>query len=135
MLYTQGNELIRIQCAFVDTPEIQKITEFIGSQKAYASAHELPEYIGEEGGSSVDNNIEDRDILFKDAAEVIVIAQQGSASLLQRKMKLGYNRAGRIIDQLEAAGIVGPFEGSRARDVLISDLASLNAFLESEKNN
>ena len=131
---TQGNELIRIQCAFVDTPEIQKITEFIGSQKAYASAYELPEYIGEEGGSSVDNNIEDRDVLFKDAAEVIVIAQQGSASLLQRKMKLGYNRAGRIIDQLEAAGIVGPFEGSRARDVLISDLASLNAFLESEKN-
>ena len=134
MLFTQGNELIRIQCAFVDTPEIQKITEFIGSQKAYASAYELPEYIGEEGGSSVDNNIEDRDVLFKDAAEVIVIAQQGSASLLQRKMKLGYNRAGRIIDQLEAAGIVGPFEGSRARDVLISDLASLNAFLESEKN-
>ena len=134
MLFTQGNELIRIQCAFVDTPEIQKITEFIGSQKAYANAHELPEYIGEEGGSLVDNNIEDRDVLFKDAAEVIVIAQQGSASLLQRKMKLGYNRAGRIIDQLEAAGIVGPFEGSRARDVLISDLASLNAFLESEKN-
>ena len=135
MLYTQGNELIRIQCAFVDTPEIQKITEFIGSQKAYANAHELPEYIGEEGVSSVDNNIEDRDVLFKEAAEVIVIAQQGSASLLQRKMKLGYNRAGRIIDQLEAAGVVGPFEGSRARDVLISDLASLNAFLESEKNN
>ena len=129
MLYTQGNELIRIQCAFVDTPEIQKITEFIGSQKAYASAHELPEYIGEEGSSSIDNNIDDRDILFKEAAEVIVIAQQGSASLLQRKMKLGYNRAGRIIDQLEAAGIVGPFEGSRARDVLISDMASLNAFL------
>lgn len=135
MLYTQGNELIRIQCAFVDTPEIQKITEFIGSQKGYASAHELPEYVGEEAGSSVDNNIEDRDVLFKEAAEVIVIAQQGSASLLQRKMKLGYNRAGRIIDQLEAAGIVGPFEGSRARDVLVSDLASLNAFLETEKNN
>ena len=134
MLYTQGNELIRIQCAFVDTPEIQKITEFIGSQKAYASAHELPEYIGEEGSSSIDNNIEDRDVLFKEAAEVIVIAQQGSASLLQRKMKLGYNRAGRIIDQLEAAGIVGPFEGSRARDVLISDMASLNAYLENEKN-
>ena len=135
MLYTQGNELIRIQCAFVDTPEIQKITEFIGSQKAYANAHELPEYVGEESGNSFENNIEDRDALFKDAAEVIVIAQQGSASLLQRKMKLGYNRAGRIIDQLEAAGIVGPFEGSRARDVLISDLASLNAFLENEKNN
>ena len=135
MLYTQGNELVRIQCAFVDTPEIQKITEFIGSQKAYASAYELPEYVGEESGNSVDNNIDDRDVLFKEAAEVIVIAQQGSASLLQRKMKLGYNRAGRIIDQLEAAGVVGPFEGSRARDVLISDLASLNAFLEGEKNN
>ncbi|MFL2639696.1 MAG: DNA translocase FtsK 4TM domain-containing protein [Flavobacteriaceae bacterium] len=133
MLYTQGNDLIRIQCAFVDTPEIQKITEFIGSQKAYSSAHELPEYIGDDNSSSIDNNIEDRDILFGEAAEVIVIAQQGSASLLQRKMKLGYNRAGRIIDQLEAAGIVGPFEGSRARDVLISDIASLNAFLENEK--
>lgn len=134
MLYTQGNDLVRIQCAFVDTPEIHKITEYIGSQKAYASAHILPEYIGEESGTSMDNNIEDRDVLFKEAAEVIVIAQQGSASLLQRKMKLGYNRAGRIIDQLEAAGIVGPFEGSRARDVLISDIASLNAFLENEKN-
>ena len=135
MLYTQGNELIRIQCAFVDTPEIQKITDFIGSQKAYATAYELPEYIGEESSNSMDNNIDDRDVLFKEAAEVIVIAQQGSASLLQRKMKLGYNRAGRIIDQLEAAGIVGTFEGSKAREVIIPDLASLNAFLENEKNN
>ena len=134
MLYTQGNELTRIQCAFVDTPEINKITDFIGSQKAYANAHELPEYIGEENSSSLDNNIEDRDVLFKDAAEIIVMAQQGSASLLQRKMKLGYNRAGRIIDQLEAAGIVGPFEGSKAREVLIPDIASLNAFLENEKS-
>tara|TARA_B110001454_G_scaffold47530_1_gene46896 strand:- start:2411 stop:4243 length:1833 start_codon:yes stop_codon:yes gene_type:complete len=134
MLFTQGNDLIRIQCAFVDTPEIQKITDFIGSQKAYATAYELPEYIEEENSSSIDNNIDDRDVLFKEAAEVIVIAQQGSASLLQRKMKLGYNRAGRIIDQLEAAGIVGSFEGSKAREVLIPDLASLNAFLESEKN-
>ena len=134
MLYTQGNELVRIQCAFVDTPEINKITDFIGSQKAYSTAHELPEYIGEESSSSLDNNIEDRDVLFKEAAEIIVIAQQGSASLLQRKMKLGYNRAGRIIDQLEAAGIVGTFEGSKAREVLISDIASLNAFLENEKN-
>ena len=133
MLYTQGNELTRIQCAFVDTPEINKITDFIGSQKAYANAHELPEYIGEEN-SFTDNNIEDRDVLFKDAAEIIVMAQQGSASLLQRKMKLGYNRAGRIIDQLEAAGIVGPFEGSKAREVLIPDIASLNAFLENEKS-
>ena len=82
MLYTQGNELVRIQCAFVDTPEINKITDFIGSQKAYATAHELPEYIGEESSNSLDNNIEDRDVLFKDAAEIIVLAQQGSASLL-----------------------------------------------------
>ena len=134
MLYTQGNELVRIQCAFVDTPEINKITDFIGSQKAYSTAHELPEYIGEESSSSLDTNIEDRDVLFKEAAEIIVIAQQGSASLLQRKMKLGYNRAGRIIDQLEAAGIVGSFEGSKAREVLIPDIASLNAFLENEKN-
>ena len=135
MLYTQGNELIRIQCAFVDTPEIQKITDFIGSQKAYATAYELPEYIGEESSNSMDNNIDDRDALFKEAAEVIVIAQQGSASLLQRKMKLGYNRAGRIIDQLEAAGIVGGFEGSKPRLVIIPDLASLNTFLENETNN
>jgi S-DNA-T family DNA segregation ATPase FtsK/SpoIIIE len=135
MLYTQGNELIRIQCAFVDTPEIQKITDFIGSQKAYATAYELPEYIGEESSNSMDNNIDDRDALFEEAAEVIVIAQQGSASLLQRKMKLGYNRAGRIIDQLEAAGIVGGFEGSKPRLVIIPDLASLNTFLENETNN
>ena len=134
MLYTQGNELVRIQCAFVDTPEINKITNFIGSQKAYATAYELPEYVGEESSSSLDNNIEDRDVLFREAAEIIVIAQQGSASLLQRKMKLGYNRAGRIIDQLEAAGIVGAFEGSKAREVLILDLASLNTMLEGEKN-
>ncbi|MDB4059271.1 DNA translocase FtsK, partial [bacterium] len=94
MLYTQGNELIRVQCAFVDTPEVEKLTDFIGSQKAYASAHVLPEYIGDEGGTSLDIDISDRDKLFKEAAEVIVIAQQGSASLLQRKLKLGYNRAG-----------------------------------------
>ncbi len=134
MLYTQGNNLVRIQCAFVDTPEIQKITDFIGSQKAYSNAYELPEYIGDDLSSNIDNNIEERDVLFKEAAEVIVIAQQGSASLLQRKMKLGYNRAGRIIDQLEAAGIVGSFEGSKAREVLINDIASLNAFLQEEKN-
>ena len=134
MLYTQGNNLVRIQCAFVDTPEIQKITDFIGSQKAYSNAYELPEYIGDDLSSKIDNNIQERDVLFKEAAEVIVIAQQGSASLLQRKMKLGYNRAGRIIDQLEAAGIVGSFEGSKAREVLINDIASLNAFLQEEKN-
>jgi S-DNA-T family DNA segregation ATPase FtsK/SpoIIIE len=134
MLYTAGNELIRIQCAFVDTPEVEKITDFIGNQKAYPEAYLLPEYVGEDGGTSIDNNIDERDAKFKEAAEIIVIAQQGSASLLQRKLKLGYNRAGRIIDQLEAAGIVGGFEGSKARQVLISDLASLEVFLNEESN-
>jgi DNA segregation ATPase FtsK/SpoIIIE, S-DNA-T family len=132
MLYTQGNELIRIQCAFVDTPEVEKITEFIGSQKAYPEAYLLPEYVGEEGGTTLDNNISDRDKLFREAAEVLVIAQQGSASLLQRKLKLGYNRAGRLIDQLEAAGIVGPFEGSKARQVLVPDLTALDQLLKNE---
>ena len=134
MLYTQGNELIRVQCAFVDTPEVEKLTDFIGSQKAYASAHVLPEYIGDESGTSLDIDISDRDKLFREAADVIVIAQQGSASLLQRKLKLGYNRAGRLIDQLEAAGIVGPFEGSKARQVIIPDLSALDRHLENEKN-
>ncbi|PQJ74258.1 FtsK/SpoIIIE family DNA translocase [Polaribacter gangjinensis] len=134
MLYSAGNELIRIQCAFVDTPEVEKITDYIGSQKAYAQAYQLPEFIGEEGGTTLDNNIEDRDKLFREAAEIIITAQQGSASLLQRKLKLGYNRAGRLIDQLEAAGIVGPFEGSKARQVLISDFTSLEQLLENERN-
>ncbi|SDH02231.1 DNA translocase FtsK [Psychroflexus sediminis] len=133
MLFTQGNDLIRLQCAFVDTPEVERITDFIGSQKAYADAHLLPEYSGEESGIGVDNDIEDRDKLFKDAAEVIITAQQGSASLLQRKLKLGYNRAGRIIDQLEAAGIVGPFEGSKARQVLVPDLLALEELLKNEQ--
>lgn len=132
MLFTQGNEVIRLQCAFVDTPEVEKITEFIGSQRAYSDAYKLPEYVGEDSKSSLDDSIEDRDKLFKEAAEVIVTAQQGSASLLQRKLKLGYNRAGRIIDQLEAAGIVGPFEGSKARQVLVTDLNSLEELLKNE---
>ena len=134
LLYTAGNEIERIQCAFVDTPEVEKITDFIGSQRAYPDAHLLPEYVGEEGGTSIDIDISDRDKLFKEAAEIIVIAQQGSASLLQRKLKLGYNRAGRLIDQLEAAGIVGNFEGSKARQVLVQDLVSLEQLLENEKN-
>lgn len=132
MLYTQGNDLTRIQCAFVDTPEVADITEYIGSQKAYASAHMLPEYVGEEGGTTLDNNVDERDKLFREAAEVLVIAQQGSASLLQRKLKLGYNRAGRLIDQLEAAGIVGPFEGSKARQVLVSSIEALDQLLNNE---
>ncbi|MFD2550873.1 DNA translocase FtsK [Bizionia sediminis] len=132
MLFTQGNEMIRLQCAFVDTPEVEKITDFIGSQKAYPDAHLLPEYVGEESGTSIDVDISDRDALFRDAAEIIVTAQQGSASLLQRKLKLGYNRAGRLIDQLEAAGIVGGFEGSKARQVLVPDLTALNQLLDNE---
>ena len=132
MLFNQGNEIIRLQCAFVDTDEIEALTDYIGSQKAYVSAHNLPEYVGEENGTNLDIDIDDRDALFREAAEVIVIAQQGSASLLQRKLKLGYNRAGRLIDQLEAAGIVGPFEGSKARQVLVTDLQSLDKHLENE---
>lgn len=134
MLYSGGNDITRIQCAFVDTPEVEKITDFIGSQRAYPEAYQLPEYVGEEGGTNLDIDIADRDKLFREAAEVIVTAQQGSASLLQRKLKLGYNRAGRLIDQLEAAGIVGPFEGSKARQVLVADFVALEQLLENEKN-
>ena len=135
MLYTNGNDVVRVQCAFVDTPEVEKITEYIGSQKAYASAYLLPEFVGEESNLNLDMDITDRDALFRDAAEIIVTAQQGSASLLQRKLKLGYNRAGRLIDQLESAGIVGPFEGSKARSVNILDLSSLDQFFNNEQNN
>lgn len=132
MLYTQGNNLVRLQCAFVDTPEVEKIVDFIGAQKAYPDAHLLPEYEGEESGTGLDIDVSERDKLFREAAEILVTAQQGSASLLQRKLKVGYNRAGRIIDQMEAAGIVGPFEGSKARQVLITDLVALDEFLNNE---
>lgn len=134
MLYTNGNDMVRVQCAFIDTPEVEKITEFIGSQKAYPTAYLLPEFIGEESGINLDIDASERDTLFREAAEVIVNAQQGSASLLQRKLKLGYNRAGRLIDQLEAAGIVGPFEGSKARNVNISDMSALDQFFNNEQN-
>jgi S-DNA-T family DNA segregation ATPase FtsK/SpoIIIE len=130
MLLSTGNDLIRIQCAFVDTPEIEKITEFIGSQRGYSSAYILPEYIDENAEGVADIDLSERDKMFDDAARVIVQHQQGSASLLQRKLKLGYNRAGRIIDQLEAAGIVGTFEGSKAREVLIKDPVSLEERLK-----
>jgi S-DNA-T family DNA segregation ATPase FtsK/SpoIIIE len=133
MLYTQGNELTRIQCAFVDTPEVEKIAAYVGGQKGYADAHLLPEYVGEESTSNLDIDASERDALFREAAEVIVTAQQGSASLLQRKLKLGYNRAGRIIDQMEAAGVVGPFEGSKARQVLVSDFTALDRLLNNEE--
>ncbi|NRT12466.1 DNA translocase FtsK [Flavobacterium sp. 14A] len=135
MLYTNGNDVVRVQCAFIDTPEVEKITDFIGSQKAYATAYLLPEFVGEENGINLDVDISERDTLFREAAEIIVNAQQGSASLLQRKLKLGYNRAGRLIDQLEQAGIVGPFEGSKARSVNILDLTSLDQFFNNEQNN
>ena len=132
MLYTNGNDVVRVQCAFIDTPEVEKITEFIGSQKAYATAYLLPEFIGEDSGINLEMDISERDSLFREAAEIIVNAQQGSASLLQRKLKLGYNRAGRLIDQLEAAGIVGPFEGSKARSVNIQDMTGLDQFFNNE---
>jgi len=134
LLYTNGNDVIRVQCAFIDTPEVEKITDFIGGQKAYATAYLLPEFVGEESGINLDIDISERDTLFREAAEIIVNAQQGSASLLQRKLKLGYNRAGRLIDQLEAAGIVGPFEGSKARSVNILDLNALDQFFNNEQN-
>jgi S-DNA-T family DNA segregation ATPase FtsK/SpoIIIE len=134
LLFSNGNDLVRVQCAFVDTPEVERIVDFIGAQKAYPTAYLLPEYVGEEGNVKLDIDISERDVLFREAAEIIVTAQQGSASLLQRKLKLGYNRAGRLIDQLEAAGIVGPFEGSKARGVNITDLVSLDQFLNNEQN-
>ena len=129
LLYSQSNDLTRIQCGFIDTPEVEKLSEFIGSQMGYPTAYVLPEYSKDESGSSSDISIEDRDSMFNEAARVIVSNQQGSASLLQRKLKLGYNRAGRLIDQMEDAGIVGPFEGSKPRQVLISDLNSLETLL------
>ncbi len=129
MLLSTGSDLLRLQCAFIDTPEIDKITDFIGSQRAYPNPFMLPEVADEEGGDSEDFDPSERDDLFADAARVIVSTQQGSTSLLQRKLKLGYNRAGRIIDQLEAAGIVGPFEGSKAREVKIKDEVALEQIL------
>mgnify|MGYP001186945575 FL=1 len=132
MLYTQGNDLTRLQCGFIDTDEIEKITELIGAQKGYSDAYILPEYIEEENTQNNTINIDERDSLFREAAEVIVTAQQGSASLIQRKLKLGYNRAGRIIDQLESAGIVGRFEGSKARSVLVKNLIELEQLFKNE---
>ena len=130
LLLSTGNELIRLQCGFVDTPEVQAITEFIGSQQGYAHAFHLPE-VADENSMEIGNfDNSERDSLFEEAAKVIVLSQQGSASLLQRKLKLGYNRAGRLIDQLEAAGLIGPFEGSKARKVLIPDEMALEQFLK-----
>jgi len=136
MLLSTGNDLIRLQCAFVDTPEVDRISEFIGNQRGYPEAYQLPEYVDEAAeNSKADFDLSERDSMFEDAARLIVLHQQGSTSLIQRKLKLGYNRAGRIIDQLEAAGVVGPFEGSKAREVLIHDDYALEQFLNDLNNN
>ncbi len=136
MLLSTGSDLVRMQCAFVDTPEVEAITNFIGNQRAYPQAYQLPEYVGEgeASGGSNDMGADDFDPLFDEAAHMVVQFQQGSASLLQRRLKLGYNRAGRIVDQLEAAGIIGPFEGSKAREVRCKDMASLEQLLKSLKS-
>ncbi len=129
MLVSSGNEPVRVQCAFIDTPEIEELTEFIGSQKGYADAMHLPEYVDDTESGAVEVDLRKRDPMFEDAAKLVVQHQQGSTSLIQRKLSIGYNRAGRIIDQLEAAGVVGAFEGSKARDVLVSDFIALEQIL------
>jgi S-DNA-T family DNA segregation ATPase FtsK/SpoIIIE len=133
MLFSSGSEIVRLQSPFVDTPEIERICDFIGSQRGYDSAYLLPEFEGEDEGGASAVDLSDRDALFEEAARLIVQHQQGSTSLIQRKLKLGYNRAGRLIDQLEAAKIVGPFEGSKAREVLIKDPMSLEQLLNDLK--
>ena len=132
MLFSNGNDLIRLQCAFVDTPEVDRVAEYIGSQRGYPDAYILPEVKDEsaDGVGSGDFDTSERDSLFEEAARIIVQHQQGSTSLLQRRLKLGYNRAGRLIDQLEQAGVVGPFEGSKAREVLIPDEFALEQLLK-----
>lgn len=133
MLLSLGSDVIRLQSPFVDTPEIEKVCEYIGSQRGYDSAYMLPEFEGEDDGGVSSVDLSERDALFEEAARLIVMHQQGSTSLIQRKLKLGYNRAGRLIDQLEAAKIVGPFEGSKAREVLVKDEISLEQLLNELK--
>lgn len=135
MLFTSGGDLIRLQCAFLDTDEVETVTDFIGRQQSYNSPMLLPEVTSDEGGEkSSEEVLKDLDPMFEEAARVIVQNQQGSTSLIQRRLKLGYNRAGRIVDQLEAAGVLGPFEGSKSRDVLIDDEYSLEQFLSNLKD-
>jgi S-DNA-T family DNA segregation ATPase FtsK/SpoIIIE len=129
MLLSTGSDIIRLQCPFIDTPEIERVVDYISAQRGYDSAYLLPEFEGDEDAGASNVDLSERDALFEDAAKLIVMHQQGSTSLIQRKLKLGYNRAGRLIDQLEAAGIVGPFEGSKAREVLIKDEMSLEQLL------
>jgi DNA segregation ATPase FtsK/SpoIIIE, S-DNA-T family len=135
MLLSTGSEMVRLQCAFVDTPEVEEITDFIGNQRGYPEAFALPECPDEESEAIKNMDPSERDDMFDEAARCIVAHQHGSTSLLQRKLKLGYNRAGRIIDQLESAGIVGPFEGSKARDVKVTDMNTLEQLLTDMKNN
>jgi S-DNA-T family DNA segregation ATPase FtsK/SpoIIIE len=130
MLITSGSNLIRLQCAFIDTPELDKITDYIQSQQSYPSAFMLPEYTAEGSEETGEVDFSKRDALFEDAARLVIRHQQGSTSLIQRKFSIGYNRAGRIIDQLEAANIVGPFEGSKARQVLFQDEYALEQYLK-----
>lgn len=132
MLLSSNSDIIRLQCPFVDTNEIEDLCEFVGNQRGYDDAYALPEFLGDDGGQSDDKDVDlaNRDPMFDEAARLIVIHQQGSTSLIQRKLKLGYNRAGRLVDQLEAAKIVGQFEGSKARDVLVSDLQTLEEMLQ-----
>ena len=130
MLYSTGSDIIRLQCPFVDTPEVETITSFVGEQRGYPSAYLLPEVQEDSSGSSTEElDADERDALFEDAARIVVQHQQGSTSLLQRRLKIGYNRAGRLIDQLERANIVGPFEGSKARQVLMADEYALEQYL------
>lgn len=134
LLFSQGSDLIRVQCAFVDTPEVEDICSFIGEQQGYPTAYLLPEYVGEGSEAGIGEvDLKDRDPMFEEAARLIVANQQGSTSLIQRKFSIGYNRAGRIMDQLEAAGIVGPFEGSKARQVMVMDEYHLDEILNSFK--
>lgn len=130
MLISYNGDIVRLQCAFVDTPEVDKIVDFIGEQRGYPQAFLLPEYIDEKEMEGKDFDLGDKDALFEDAARLIVASQVGSTSLLQRRMKLGYNRAGRLMDQLEAAGIVGANQGSKARDVLVKTEAELQQMLD-----
>ncbi len=134
MLISTGSDLTRLQCAFIDTPEVESICEYIGSQRAYPDAHMLPEYVGDTESAAGEINLDERDAMFEDAARVVVKHQSGSTSMIQRRLKLGYNRAGRIIDELEAAGIVGPFEGSKARKVLVNDDMALEELLNALNN-
>jgi DNA segregation ATPase FtsK/SpoIIIE, S-DNA-T family len=133
MLVSTGSTMTRVQCAFVDTPEVERICEFIAEQKGYPTALLLPDYVGENDGGLADVDLKNRDEMFDDAARLIVVNQVGSTSMIQRKFSIGYNRAGRLMDQLEAAGIVGPSEGSKARQVLIQDEYSLEQLLNGIK--